>query len=236
MNAGVAARAPRAALRRRRARAVVIVAVVALSIAASRSAVQGAAAMHRADELYAVGEVDGAIALCLRAARLYVPLAPHVGAAYDRLRTIALHAELQGDEETALLAWEAVRGAGHATRTLWIPFADRVREADDHLATLLAARPTGGMQTPQSREAIAREHRTLLAPESSPRPWVLLSLYAGLGAWLLGAWHALAIVDARNRRQPARFGFRSVLVERLVLGSAMAAIGAWVMLLALAHA
>ncbi|GAC1552665.1 MAG: hypothetical protein NVS3B10_14760 [Polyangiales bacterium] len=233
---GPAAAEGRRALLARHVKTIVGITAVVLSIAATRSLVQGSAAVHRADALYAEGEVDGAIALCLRAARLYVPLAPHVRAAYDRLRAIALHAELQGDVETALLGWEAVRAAGRATRTLWTPYADRAREADDHLATLLAARPTGGIQPPEARDALAREHRALLAPETSPRPAVIVALYAGLGAWLLGAWRALGVVEPRTRRAPAQFGFRNVVVERLVLGGALAAIGAGVMLLALARA
>src|SRR5207302_9691110 len=122
---------------RPRWRPFAIAASAALLLLVGRAIFDGTASMHRSDELWARGEIDGSVALAMRAARLYVPLAPHVRAAYDRMRTIALDAELRGDRETALLAWEAVRGASRSTRTFWTPYADRASEADEHAATLL---------------------------------------------------------------------------------------------------
>jgi hypothetical protein len=211
----------------------VIAASAALALLVGRAVFDGTASMHRSDELLEKGEVDGSIALALHAARLYVPLAPHVRAAFDRMRTIALDAELRGDRETALLAWESVRAASRSTRTFWTPFADRAREADEHVAGILASQPTTGVQQPVPKDVLAREQRAKLQSDSLPRPWTIVVMYLGLAAWMLGAWRALSPLDRDVRRLPARFGFASATSERVVTGVVVAlagAIAAWVAL------
>src|SRR5262249_40202037 len=155
-----------------------------------------------------------------------VPLAPHVRAAFDRMRQIALDAELRGDRETALLAWEAVRAASRSTRTLWTPFSDRAREADEHIAGLLAAMPSAGVQQPPPTDVLAREQRARLQSESLPRPWTIVLMYVGLAAWMAGAWRALSTLDREVRKLPGRFGFGGATSERVVTGVVVALAGA----------
>jgi hypothetical protein len=202
-----------------------IAASAALLLLSGRAIFDGTASMHRSDELLAQGEVDGSIALALHAARLYVPLAPHVRAAFDRMRQVALDAELRGDRETALLAWESVRAASRSTRTFWTPYADRAREADEHIAGLLASQPSTGVQAPVPKEVLAREQRAKLQSDSLPRPWTIVLMYAGLAGWLAGAWRALSAMEREVRRMPARFGFGSAASERIVTGAALAIAG-----------
>jgi hypothetical protein len=221
---------------RSRARALrpwAIVAAAALVLLVGRAIFDGTASMHRSDELLQRGEVDGSIALALHAARMYVPLAPHVARAFDRMRQIALDAELRGDRETALLAWESVRAASRSTRTFWTPFADRAREADEHVAAILASQPTTGVQAPVPKDVLAREQRAKLQSDSLPRPWTIVLMYVGLAAWMIGAWRALSAMDREVRRLPARFGFASATSERVAMGVVVAiagAIAAWVAL------
>ena len=216
-----------------RARPWILAAAAVLVLLVGRLIFDGTASMHRSDELLAQGEVDGSIALALHAARLYVPLAPHVRAAFDRMRRIALDAELRGDTETALLAWQAVRAASHSTRTFWTPFADRAREADEHIAGLLASQGTMGVQQPVPKDVLAREQRAKLQSDSLPRPWTIVVMYAGLAAWMIGAWRALSVLDREVQKLPGRFGFSSVVSERIVTGVVIAIMGvvaAWVAL------
>ncbi|MEO7096724.1 MAG: hypothetical protein ABI175_25930, partial [Polyangiales bacterium] len=182
------------------------------------------------------GDVDGSIAQAMRAARWYVPLAPHTTRAYDQLRAIALRAELAGDVETAQLAWQAIRGAARATRTLWTPFRDRLLEADDHLATILASKPPPGIDRDTPRELLVREHRALLAEESAAKPWVIVLLYAGLFAFLVGSWRTTATLDRTRAIQPSRFGLASERTERAISYGALAAIGLVVFIVALMRA
>lgn len=218
-------------LRRLRPWAWLVVAAIVLWT--GRAIFDGTASMHRSDELLAQGEIDGSIALALRAARLYVPFAPHVRAAYERMRSIAFDAELRGDRETALLAWEALRGASRSTRTFWTPFADRASEADEHIASILASAPQTGVEAPQPRDALAREQRARLQADALPRPSLIALMYLGLVAWLIGAWRALSPLDRDVRRAPARFGFGSATSERVVTGAVLALAGliaAWIAL------
>jgi len=192
--------------------------------------------MRRSDDLLVQGDVDGAIAQAMRAARWYVPLAAHTTQAYDRLRTIALRAELSGDGETALLAWQAVRGAARSTRTLWTPFSDRLAEADDHLATILASKPPPGVDRETPRDLLVREHRALLAEPTAARPWAIVALYAGLCAFLLGTWRAMATLDPARGIQPSRFGLSSEKVERATSYGALALLGLAAFVIALIRA
>lgn len=222
--------------RTRRALPFVLAALTLVAALAGRGIVEGTASMRRSDDLLAEGDADGAIAQALRAGRWYVPFAPHVTRAYDRLRAIALRAELAGDEETALLAWQAVRGAARSTRTLWTPFRDRLAEADDHIATLLAAKPPPGVDRDTPRELLVREHRALLAEETSARPWSIVALYLGLGAFLVGTWRTTATFDPRRPMKPSRFGIASERTERAISYGALAAVGLVAFVIALMRA
>jgi hypothetical protein len=222
--------------RQRRALPFVLAALTLVLALAGRGIVEGNTSMRRSDELLSQGDVDGSIAQAMRAARWYVPLAPHPTRAYDRLRDIALRAELAGDTETALLAWQAIRGAAHATRTLWTPFRDRLLEADDHIATILASKPPPGIDRETPRELLVREHRALLAEETSARPWAIVALYAGLFAFLAGTWRASSTFDRARPTMPSRFGLASERVERVVSYGALAAIGLVVFVVALLRA
>jgi hypothetical protein len=198
-----------------------------LLLFAGRQVLEGRASIRRADELASQGEVCGSIAHAMRAARAYVPFAPHVREGYDRLRATALRAELDGDLETALLAWEAVRAASKGTRTLWTPFVDRLSEADDHVSSILAAQPPSGIDRDRSRELLAQDHRALLAREGAARPWAIVVFYAALSAWVVGAWRAFSAFD---RTAGTRRGGLAIS------GSALALIGLAAMLFALARA
>lgn len=213
--------------RARRALPWVFALVAVLSVVVVRNVFEGSASVRRCDELRAQGDVDGAIAQALHAARCYVPLAPHPRAAYDRLRDIALSAELSGDGETALLSWQAIHAGARSTRSLWTPFSDRLAEADDHIAAILAGRPPPGIDRDQPRDVIAREHRALLAIGTATHPLAALGLYLGLAAWLYGAWRALGVIGATGS---------SARGERVWTGGALAIVGMVAMLIALARA
>ncbi len=207
--------------------------VALLVILAARNVLEGTAANRRSDELRARGDLDGAIALAMAATRAYVPWAPHVGAGYDRLRDIALGAELAGDSETALLAWEAIRAGARATRTLYTPFADRLAEADDRIAVLLATRSLPGIDREKPRDLVVREHRALLAEASAARPFAIVAMYVGLAFFLFGAHRSVGGIDAQRVFAPARV-LGSPRAEHVAAGVVLAMMGmgalAWALL------
>jgi hypothetical protein len=190
-----------------------------------RAMVEGSICVRRSDEALARGEVDAAVAYAMRATKWYVPFAPHVEAGYERLRTLARKAEAAGDGDGALIAWQAIRAGARGTRSLWTPFSDRLAEADEHIATLLASKPPPGVDKDKPREQRVREHLELLATSAAPAPAAVVALYLGLAAWLYGAHRALSAFSTRARA--ARLAWT---------GAAIAAVGLVVFLFALARA
>jgi hypothetical protein len=201
-----------------RARQVSLALGALLAVLVSRSLLEGRASIRRAYEHDSRGEVDAAIANAMRATKWYVPFAPHPREGYDLMRTIARRAEAAGDVETALVAWQAIRGGAHATRSLYVPFEDRSREADGQIALLLAARPPAGIDRDKPRDRLVQEYRALLARDDGPRPAAVVALYAGLAMFLFGAYRALDdSATSPSDREPAR--------RRTYASVALAAVG-----------
>ena len=70
---------------RRKLIAVGVVVAICLAVVVTRAVLEGRAALSAGDRAHAAGDQHEAITQWRRAARWYVPGAPHVGRAYDRL-------------------------------------------------------------------------------------------------------------------------------------------------------
>jgi hypothetical protein len=195
---------------RRRVAAAALVLAFCAGVLVTRAVWQGRGALDDGDRAYQAGDDEEAIRWWRRAARWYVPLAPHVSDAYDRLETVAAAAERRGDLATALTAWQGVRGSILATRSFFTPHGERLAPANQHIASILArmegAAPDAG-KTEAEREAW---HRELLERDESPAlGWSLLAL-AGFVTWLGGgalfAWRGISADDRLVRRQAATAG------------------------------
>ncbi|HTL38531.1 MAG TPA: hypothetical protein VL326_35620 [Kofleriaceae bacterium] len=197
--------------------------VAGLGVLAIRAVVEGRAAMQVADQamascfpIYDARPANApdvyppacfvAIDAYETAARWYLPLAPHVDAAYARLRYIARRTDPTtaqrgfADPGTALAAWRAIRSAARATRSLWTPHAGDLDAADAAIARLSGADPASGQDAATTSDGSAataatpddtavRElwHETRLARDV--RPSIGAGALAGLGVllWLTGA-------------------------------------------------
>lgn len=197
--------APPASPPPRRARAWIATAAVVLATLVARGAIEGSVCVRRSDEALARGEIDASIAYAMRATKWYVPFAPHVEAGYERLRTIARKAEASGDADGALVSWQAIRAGARGTRSFYQPFPDRLKEADEHVATLLASKPPPGVDKDKPREQRVREHLELLSGSAAPAAAAVVAMYLGLAAWLFGAHRAIAAAFAppAEARRPA---------------------------------
>lgn len=165
---------------------VVAIAVAIAGVAAIRMVWLGRAALADGDAARKRGDVAAAIDAWRAAARDYLPFAPHVDAAYDRLATTARDAEKTGDADTALAAWRAIRTASRATSGISTPHADLAAEADQRIAALMAGDPDGSLVAGETVEARTAWHAARLAPV--PGPGLGMILIAGLGvvAWVVG--------------------------------------------------
>ena len=164
----------------KRAALVMLLGVLTLAALTARMIVEGETELRTSDAAFDRGDLADATLHARRAATLYAPGAPHVTAAFERMRAIALGAESQGDVNMARRAWGAIRGAALETRHLVVPNAAELALANANLARLTAASPGGNRQT------AAR----LLSRDETPRaPWVLV---LGLGFLLFTSGLALA--------------------------------------------
>jgi hypothetical protein len=179
----------------------------------TRAVWQGQSALDDGDRAYQAGNDDEAIRWWRRAARWYVPLAPHVSDAYDRLETLAAEAERKGDAATALVAWQGVRGSILATRSFFTPHEERLAPANRRIAAILARMEAGAPDAGKSdAEREAWHHEQLERDEAPALGWSLLAL-AGFLIWLGGgalfAWRG---ISADDRLVPRRAATAGVLV------------------------
>lgn len=153
---------------------------------AIRVVVAGRAELAAGDEAMARGKPGEAIQSFEASARWYLPLAPHVDDAYDRLRSLAK----SEDPRLAIAAWRAIRGAARASRTLWTPHADDLAAADAAIAKLAAADPeaapieAGADAGPAAREAW---HQARLSRAGRPSVGATALAVLGIVLWVGGA-------------------------------------------------
>lgn len=198
----------RGSRRLRGARKLITAAIVVgfcLAVVVTRAVWQGRAALDDGDQALAQGDSEEAIRGWRRAARWYVPLAPHVSDAYDRLEALAELAEKKGDLRTALAAWQGVRGSILATRSVYTPESDRLEPANHKIADLLS-RLDPTLPASMTRDELAAWHGELLARDESPSVgWSLLAVL-GFLVWIGGGvLFAVRGVSAEDRlvRRPA---------------------------------
>jgi hypothetical protein len=184
--------------------AIVAVAAAVLGVLAIRVVVSGRAALDAAADARARGHVDDAIRGYETAARWSLPLAPHVGEAYARLRELAA----SDDPDQALLAWRAIRRAALATRSLWTPHAADLAAANDAIARV-------SVNQPKAATTDASWHRERLARATRPSIGPLALAGLGIVLWLAGAFVlARRGLDAAGRivRWPAALSAATVAV------------------------
>lgn len=218
-----------------RAWSIAVAAVLAVFV--GRAVLEGRAAARRATELDRAGDVEGAIAQAMRATKWYVPFTTHPRDGYDLLRIIARRAETAGDVDTALVAWQAVRAGARGTRSFYTPYEDRLLEADERIAVLLASKPPPGIDKDKPREQVVKEHRALLARDDAPRASAVVALYLGAIAWFFGAFRIAAAISDRDGERTAIDGtWGGGRGRRALAGCAIALVGIVAFLAALARA
>lgn len=112
-------------------------AVFLVSALVARVYEAGTSALAHSEQAFDAGDLETATRAARVAANWYLPSAPHVQAAYGRLRAIAIGAETQGDTTAALRAWSALRAAIIETDHPWSAREQELREANEGVARLL---------------------------------------------------------------------------------------------------
>ncbi len=181
-----------------------------LAVVVTRAIWEGNSELGAGDRAQARGDAAAAVSAWRRAARWYVPGAPHVSRAYDRLQALAEVAEGRGDSELALAAWRAIRGSILATRSFYTPHSERLGPANDRIAALMARAEGSAADPGRSESERASWHRELLARDDSPSiAWSIVALI-GFGLWIGGGFHfarrAITADDKLVGRQAAWSG------------------------------
>lgn len=195
-------------------RALALVGVL-LAVAAVRVVSGSRAELRRAEMRQSHGDVQGAIVHLRRAARWYAPGNPFCRSALDRLRRIALTAEREERPDEALSAWRSIRSALLSARSVIVPHAGRLREADERIADLVTAAAPPPFEAP--RPADSRRRAELSRLREVPGPSALWSIVLLLGwlAWTGGAFgfaqHALT-EEGRVRGTAARWWGTAIVV------------------------
>lgn len=206
---------------------VLCVALLLLVTISVRVVTSAASELERGQALQASGDLEAAVVHYRRAARWYAPASPYHVRALTRLAAIGAQAEAKGDVQLALGAYRAIRGAIMAARSWYIPERDRLRAADERIATLMAAQPRPPMDEGKSEAQLRAEHLALLTADRDPsRGWTAV-LLIGFFAWVAGAFAlTFRAVDAQDRFVPRelwRWGSVVVLGFGLfVLGMSLA--------------
>jgi len=120
----------------RRVALSLLLAALGLGLVTARAVEQGEALVQESDRAFDQGKVQEAAHHARRAAVHYAPGAPHLRAAYERLRAVAAGAEAAGDRDTARFAWNAIRSAVLETRHVRVPFPEELAAANRALARL----------------------------------------------------------------------------------------------------
>jgi hypothetical protein len=158
-----------------------------LAIATTRVLLAGEDEIAASTDALLAGDAHEATVRARRAAGWYVPGAPHVRVAYERLVALAVAAEGKGDREIALLAWRGVRSASLETRWLLTPHAADLARANAAIARLDATAPRPLAADTTAPGVLEQAQLDALLRSETPRtPWIV-ALLAGLVAWTAGA-------------------------------------------------
>lgn len=194
----------------RRLAVVLLSMVLAAGLLCWRAVQDGEAAMARSDAAFDEGDVPSALLHARRAAVLYVPNAPHVDRAYQRLTAVAIGAESRGDTKLARAGWRAIRGAALETRHVWTPHQPQLDRANKNLARL--SQPSRDARGRMARGAALADLQQPTAPAAL---WVLV-LALGFGLAVVG----LGVLAVRGVSREGE-----LLRRRALLGAAVTLVG-----------
>lgn len=193
--------------------AMVVVAVVA--IVTVRQVATGRAEVAMADEAAGKSDWAEAIAHARAAAEALAPGSPWPERGWLRLEAIGHDAEARGDDETALLAYGAMRAAALAIKGPGSGWQRRRDQADEGLARVAAS-----LRDPTGPKVTAESMLDALRTDDTPPTWGLLTLAAAAIAMIGGlgrlAWLGPEAARARVAQAVAAAGFVAYAVVLLV--------------------
>jgi hypothetical protein len=181
------------------------------ALVAYRVSERGALELAESDRAFDAGRLDLAVEHARRAAVAYVPGAPHVRLAFERLRAVARGAERTRDLDLARRAWRAARAAAIESRHLWQPHAVELAALELELARLS---PGTGLAAPSALSVPSASARVLRTGG------LLLGGALGL-VGLLAACSQQAYDELGPARRRQRAAFASCVIGAAVWSAAL---------------
>jgi hypothetical protein len=185
-----------------------LLAVVVLAIGTARQLQTGAVQVGLADAAAGKSDWPMAIAHARAAAEALAPGSPWPERGWLRLEAMGHDAEARGDDETALLAYGAMRAAAMATRVPLSGWARRRAQAEEGLARVAASE-----RSPTGQHLTADAMLDALHESEPPATWLLCALAASALAMVGGlgrlAWVGREASGARVAQAIAAAGLLS---------------------------
>jgi hypothetical protein len=179
--------------------------VVVVAIVTARQLQTGHAEVDLADAAARKSDWPMAVAHARAAAEALAPGSPWPERGWLRLAAIGHDAEARGDDETALLAYGAMRAAALATRGPLSGWAKRRAQAEEGLARVAASE-----RSPAVQHVTAESMLDALRETEPPATWLLCTLAAAALAMMAGlarlAWLGRDAAGARVAQVVAAAG------------------------------
>lgn len=206
-------------------RAVLAIAVVLLVVTA-RAVYGGESELAASNEALLRGDAREATTRARIAAQYYVPGAPHVAVAYQRLLALGREADTRRLDADAAFAFNAVRTACLSTRWIVVPHPEALDEANRALAAIEARAPRPPAHADDPPAKLEREMLAKLATPLESRVAIHATVTLAIVLMVAGAIIALRRADATGRLPWGR--------ARLGAAIALAGVALWVGVLVLA--
>lgn len=175
-----------------------LMALASLAVLASREVALGHDHLIAAEADAAHGDWADAISHARAAAEAQVPGSPWPARAARRLDELAHQAELRGDDDTALLAYGALRAAALSTRSIGASQTAWRATAEDGVARIAARRDAvSGGRAGDSRDQ-GLSIRETLRREESPLTWTFAAL-SGASFVLVAGLSTLALAGGSRK-------------------------------------
>jgi len=142
--------------------------------------IEAGASLSQAQALEEAGDISFAVVCYRRTIRWYTPGSAPVQTAVTRLQELGRLLEESGDQSEALLAYRALRTGILGVQSVFQPYEDDLKAANQRIAQLMALEEMSGTSQANTTRAAREAHHTSLL-EKNHAPAVGWSLVAVFG-------------------------------------------------------
>jgi len=209
----------------KRLRTGLLVAAILTAIVVGRVLLSARSELRSGEAALDRGQTEEAIGHYRRAGHWYAPGNPWSTEALERLVFVARRAEMQGDLDTALRAYRAIRTSILGTRSFYTPHPSKLSAANRRIARLMARLPRPPEDEGKTYARLVEEHLALLERDDSPSAFWSFVMLVGFATWIVAAFR----IVRRGLDADGRIIVRPLLTWGgvLVVGLGVWIVGLW---------